>query len=70
MGIVLVYRANRVINFAQAELGAVAAVVAVHLGVQRGWPYVAAVAVGLTLATVTGVLIDTVVIRRLRNAWV
>src|SRR5688500_2911621 len=45
MGIILVYRANRIINFAQAQLGAVPAVVALLLIAKRGWPYLAAIPV-------------------------
>lgn len=40
MGLILVYRANRVINFAQAQLGAVPAIVALLLIAQHGVPYI------------------------------
>jgi branched-chain amino acid transport system permease protein len=68
IGLVLVYRANRVINFAQAELGALAGVVTVWLGLLRGAPYVVAVLAGLVLATVTGALVHYLIIRRLERA--
>ncbi|MEY2477715.1 MAG: branched-chain amino acid transport system ATP-binding protein livF [Actinomycetota bacterium] len=64
VGIVLVYRANRVINFAQAELGALAAVVTLYLATARGWNYFAALAVGLGLAAGSGALVERVILRR------
>jgi ABC-type branched-subunit amino acid transport system ATPase component/ABC-type branched-subunit amino acid transport system permease subunit len=68
VGVVLVYRANRVVNFAQAELGSVAAVIAIHLGAQRGWNYFLSVAIGLALGAVIGAGVDAAVIRRFREA--
>ena len=49
IGIILVYRANRVINFAQAEFGSVAAVLAIEF-VIHGMPYLMAVPLGLLIA--------------------
>ncbi|MHB1446173.1 MAG: ATP-binding cassette domain-containing protein [Acidimicrobiales bacterium] len=68
MGIVLIYRASRVINFAQAEIGGLSASVATVM--VAGWhlPYVLAVIVGLATALATGWLIDAVVVRRFFNA--
>lgn len=68
IGLVLVYRANKVINFAQAEFGAVAAVIAIVLVVQHDWSYIPAVVVGLVLAVVIGVALERLVIRRFANA--
>src|SRR5436309_11245216 len=68
MGLVLVYRANRIINFAQAELGAVAAVLAIELVIQYDLNYFLAMAVGLVAAVLTGFIVDIVVIRTFRNA--
>ena len=53
VGIVLIYRANRVINFAQAEIGSVAAIVAIEL-VIHGVPYFIGVPIGLVVAAVLG----------------
>ena len=47
VGIVIVYRANRIVNFAQAELGAVPANFALLLIVARHWNYFLATATGL-----------------------
>lgn len=68
VGLVLVYRANRVVNFAQAELGAVASVVAIELVIEYDLNYFLAIAVGLCAAVVSGALVDLVVIRVFRNA--
>ena len=43
LGLVLVYRSHRVINFAQADLGAVPATLAVCLVTLSGWSYWVAV---------------------------
>src|SRR5436305_1558640 len=47
VGIALVYRANRIINFAQGDMGGVPASLAVLLIAVSGWPYLAAIAAGL-----------------------
>jgi len=68
VSIVLVYRASRVVNFAAAEFGSVAAVVAIELHVQAGVSYFVAVAAGLVLAAVLGAVIELAVLRRFANA--
>ena len=68
VGIVLVYRSNRIINFAHGELGAFGAAL-LSLFVTR-WHvpyYVAAVAV-LAIAGGTGALAEVAVVRRLQKA--
>ncbi len=64
IGIVLVYRSNRVLNFAQAELGLLPTVLSVMLIVESGFPYLAAFAIGLVGAAVLGVSSEFLVIRR------
>lgn len=68
MGIVLVYRANHVINFAQASLGSAPAVAALILYQYRGWPYPAAIVAGLAGGAVAGGIVERVVIRRFRRS--
>lgn len=68
IGLVLVYRANKVINFAQAEFGSVAAVIAVVLVVHHSWGYVPAVLLGLVLAVISGIVLERAVIRRFADA--
>jgi ABC-type branched-subunit amino acid transport system ATPase component/ABC-type branched-subunit amino acid transport system permease subunit len=68
IGIALVYRANRVVNFAQADMGAVPATLAVTLMAWRGWSYWLAVPVGLVTAVVLGAAVERLVIRRFSRA--
>lgn len=68
LGLVLIYRAARIINFAQAEIGGLAAAVATVM--VAGWhlPYFLGLAVGLLAALATGALIDSTVVRRFFTA--
>ena len=68
LGIALVYRANRVVNFAQGDLGAVPAVLGVMLVVAWGWSYWAGLFIGLLASIVLGVLVEALVIRRFFTA--
>ena len=68
VGLVLVYRANRIVNFAQAELGVVAAVVAIELVIEYDLNYFVAIGTGFAAAAVSGVIVDLVVVRVFRNA--
>lgn len=68
MGLVIVYRSARIINFAQAEIGALAATVTVIAVAGSHWPYAAALPLGLTVAVATGALVDTALMRRLFEA--
>ena len=68
VGLVLVYRANRIVNFAQAELGAVASVVAIQLVIEYDLNYFVAITTGLAAAVISGIIVDLVVIRVFRNA--
>jgi ABC-type branched-subunit amino acid transport system ATPase component/ABC-type branched-subunit amino acid transport system permease subunit len=68
IGLILVYRSARIINFAQADIGGLAASAAVVMVVGWRLPYFAALPVGLAVAVATGFLIDATVVRRLFNA--
>jgi branched-chain amino acid transport system permease protein len=63
-GIALVHRADRIVNFAQGDLGGVPAGLAVLLIVSSGWPYPLALATGLVVAVALGALVHGGVIRR------
>jgi branched-chain amino acid transport system permease protein len=67
-GIALVYRANRIVNFAQGDLGLVPTVVAVVLIASVGLPYFAALGLGLAVAVGLGALVQFAVIRRFASA--
>lgn len=68
MGLVLIYRAVRIVNFSQVGIGGLAASVA--LVMVTGWhlPYFAGIAVGFVAAILTGAVMEMVVIRRFANA--
>jgi branched-chain amino acid transport system permease protein len=65
MGLALIHRANRVVNFAQADLGAVPAALTLALVGITGVPYLIAVGLGIAAAAVVGVVVEFLVIRRL-----
>jgi branched-chain amino acid transport system permease protein len=69
-GLALIYRANKVINFAQADLGAVPASLAVALITLPtiGWSFWIAVPLSLVVAIVLGAFIEFVIIRRFQKA--
>jgi branched-chain amino acid transport system permease protein len=67
IGIVLVFRANRVVNFAQAEFGSVAAVLAIEFAI-HGVNYFVSIALGFVIAAAIGALVNVTIIRRFRRA--
>lgn len=67
-GVVLVYRAERVVNFAQAHLGLLGTVAAVVLRTRWSVPWAVAVAAGMLVAAAVGAASQLVVLRRLRVA--
>jgi len=68
LGMALVYRSNRVLNFAQADLGYLPAVVAVMLVSVSGLNYFLGFAAGLLAAIVFGIVVELVIIRRFFTA--
>src|SRR3954447_21403636 len=68
MGLVLVYRTNRIINFAQGALGAFAATLAGWLVQRWGWPFYAAVLVALTAAVASSAFVEWAIVRRFAKA--
>ena len=64
MGMILIYRANRIINFAAGDLGGAAAVLAALLIASSGWPFLPAFAVGLAVALLIGFVVQVTLIRR------
>lgn len=65
LGLVLVYRGSRVVNFAQGEFGMVGAFVLFALYAQRHLPLGVAVAIALAVSAALGALTDVVVVRHL-----
>ena len=68
IGLVLVYRTNRIVNFAQGVLGAFAATLASQLFGRFNWPFFPAIIVGVAVATGTSVFVEFAVIRRFAKA--
>lgn len=64
-GLVLIYRATGVLNFAQGEVGVVAGAVLAYLVVQQGWSYWPTLLVVTVLGLGIGALTELLVIRRL-----
>jgi branched-chain amino acid transport system permease protein len=64
IGIVLVYRASRIVNFAQASLGSAVGVLSVLVFTTWHWNYFLAFGLGLAIATLTGCAIERLVVRR------
>ncbi len=67
-GLVLVFRAGRVINLAHAELGAAAAALCAWLVGPGALPFPAAAVVAVAAAALTGALVEMVVVRRVAAA--
>jgi branched-chain amino acid transport system permease protein len=68
MGLVLIYRADRVINFAQGDLGGVSGVLMSSLLAGTGIPFVIAIFLGVGAGIATGAIVQLLLIRRFSNA--
>ena len=64
VGMALIYRANRILNFAQNDLGLVPTVLAVDLIVYSGLNYFVSFFLGLAAAIALGALVELAIIRR------
>ena len=67
-GLILIYRANRIINFAQAEIGAAPAVLAVLLIKVHHFPYIVALPIALAAGLFAGFVVEVLVVRRFASA--
>src|SRR5450432_2365874 len=68
MGIVLVYRSSRVINFAVGDLGVPAAAILAVLVGKNHWPYWFGLLAALLIGTLSGTIVEIAIIRRLSKA--
>lgn len=68
VGLILVYRANRIINFAQAQLGAVPAVAGLLLLSAKGWSYWLVLPLVLVGGALTGGLVEVGIVRRFKRS--
>ena len=68
LGLVLIYRFNRIINLSQAAIGGLGAAVAILLVTGWGVPYLVVLPVGLAVSMATGWLVQATVVRRFFDA--
>jgi ABC-type branched-subunit amino acid transport system ATPase component/ABC-type branched-subunit amino acid transport system permease subunit len=68
VGVVLVYRATRIINFAVGNMGVIGAVTLSLLVLQYNVPFWVALVIALLIGLVFGAAVEMTVIRRLKNA--
>lgn len=67
-GLILVYRATGVLNFAHGAIGVAGTYLYYELSENQGWPTTAAFACGVLFAAAIGLAVHLVVMRRLRSA--
>ena len=68
VGIVLVYRGSRVLNFAQGELGTFALFIAWELTTERTYPWLVAAVVSIALVGLVGFGFERLVVSRMTDA--
>lgn len=68
LGMAITYRSNRIVNFAQGDLGTAPVVLVFLLLTVWHWPYLAAVIAGVAAAVVLGAVVELAVIRRFFRA--
>ncbi|MDX1511724.1 MAG: hypothetical protein R3249_10275, partial [Nitriliruptorales bacterium] len=68
MGLILVHRANRIINFAQAQLGAVPAVIALLLIARQGVNYWLVLPIVVFGGAMLGAATEVTLVRRFKDA--
>jgi branched-chain amino acid transport system permease protein len=65
MGLILIYRTNRFINFAYGSMGSFGGVIAIGLHKEQGMDFFAALPIGVAIGIATGFVVDLIV-RRFR----
>jgi branched-chain amino acid transport system permease protein len=68
LSLVLIFRLSRIVNFAQGDLGAFAAVLAGELLLVAHWPYWAALVAAVAASAVAAALVELSVVRYFFNA--
>jgi branched-chain amino acid transport system permease protein len=66
IGLILIYKTSRFINFAYASMGSLAGVTAIGLHLEKGVPFFVAVPIGVVIGMLTGLLVELIV-RRFRH---
>lgn len=68
LGMALIYRSNRILNFAQPDLGSLPAVLVFMLMTAWGVPWIPSVLVGIASSLLLGAVVELAIIRRFRRA--
>ncbi len=68
IGLILIYKANRIINFAVAEFGVLGAIVYQNLLGQSKFPWILAVICGLASSVIASYLMERFIARRFSNS--
>jgi branched-chain amino acid transport system permease protein len=68
IGLILVYRTNRFINFAYGAMGSLVGVLAIGLYLAHGWPYFLVLPLGVVAGVAVGAAVEFAVIRRFSNS--
>ena len=68
LGLALIYRANRILNFSQGDLGTVPTTVAVGLVAVSGLPWLVGAFLGLGVAVLLGAVVELAIVRRFFRA--
>lgn len=68
MGLILLYRTDRIINFSYGAMGLVGGNLGVNLYLQTGWNYFLAMSAGVIAGLAVGGLVEVAVIRRFKDA--
>src|SRR5258708_27207957 len=66
VGLVLIYKANRFINLAHAQMGTYSAVLLAKMVIDWGWSWWAAFPFAIAIGIVTGLVVDRFIIPLLR----
>ena len=65
IGVILLYRASGIVNFAYGAIGSLAAVLVAKMVIDWNWPYVPALVVGVAASAAVAGAIEMTVVRRL-----
>jgi branched-chain amino acid transport system permease protein len=68
IGLILIYRANRFINFAYGSMGSLVGVLAIGMHKEHGWNFFLSLGVATVVGVIVGAAIDRLVIRRFANS--
>jgi branched-chain amino acid transport system permease protein len=68
MGLILIYRTTRIVNFAYGAMGAMPGSLSVGLFVAQGWSYWLAILVGVAVGVASGAAVELLVIRRFASS--